>query len=148
MMRLTLDYPPAWLGGFALAGWMIGRLAPHGPGWLADAGLPVVLAGAALMAWAGLTLVRARTTVDPHGQPSRLVTTGPFRLSRNPIYLADALILAGLCLAFRAPLAAPPLVAGFVAVISVRFIPHEERRLARAFPAAFAAYRLRTRRWL
>lgn len=147
-MRLTADYPPIWLGGFALAGWTVGRVAPHGPDWLAGAGLPVALAGVALMVWAAMTLVRARTTVDPHGQPSRLVTRGPFRLSRNPIYLADALILAGLCLAFRAPLAALPLVAGFVATISARFIPAEEGRLAQAFPEAFATYRQRTRRWV
>ncbi|WP_207099711.1 methyltransferase family protein [Paracoccus shandongensis] len=147
-MRLTADYPPIWLAGFVVAGWAVGRVAPHGPGRLAGAGLPVVLAGVALMAWAGLTLVRARTTVDPHGQPSQLVTSGPFRLSRNPIYLADALVLAGACLAFHAPLAAPPLVAGFVAVIRARFIGPEEQRLARAFPGAFAAYRQRTRRWL
>lgn len=147
-MRLTADYPPIWLGGFVLAGWAVGRVAPHGPDWLAAAGLPVALAGLALMVWAALTLVRARTTVDPHGEPSQLVTSGPFRLSRNPIYLADALILAGASLAFHAPLAALPLVAGFVAVISTRFIGTEEQRLALAFPDAFAAYRQRTRRWL
>lgn len=147
-MRLTADHPPIWLAGLGLAGWAVGRVAPHGPDRLAAAGLPVVLAGVALMIWAVLTLVRARTTVDPHGRPSRLVTSGPFRLSRNPIYLADALILAGACLAFHAPLAAPPLVAGFAAIVSARFVASEEQRLARAFPQAFAAYRQRTRRWL
>ncbi|MTD99575.1 isoprenylcysteine carboxylmethyltransferase family protein [Paracoccus sp. YIM 132242] len=147
-MRVTADYPPVWLAGFVLAGWLAGRLAPHGPGWLAGWGLPLVLLGLVVMLWAGAMLVRGRTTVDPYGQPRHLVTTGPFRLSRNPIYLADALILAGLCLAFRAPLAAPPLVAGFVAVISARFIRAEEDRLARAFPEAFAAYRQRTHPWL
>lgn len=147
-MRVTADYPPVWLGGFALAGALAGQVAPHGPAWLAGCGLPLALAGVALMLWAGWTMIRARTTVDPHGQPRHLVTTGPFRLSRNPIYLADAVILAGLCLAFRAPLATVPLVAGFVAVVSARFIHPEEQRLARLFPQAFAAYRRRTRRWL
>lgn len=147
-MRVTADYPPIWLAGLGLAGWLAGRVAPHGPGWLAGWGLPLALLGLALMLWAAWTMLRAHTTVDPHGQPRHLVTTGPFRLSRNPIYLADALILAGLCLAFRAPLAALPLVAGFVAVISARFIGPEEARLAHAFPEAFAAYRQRTRRWI
>ena len=147
-MKLTADYPKIWLALFVLAGWLAGRLAPHGPGWLAGWGLVLALAGMALMIWAGWTMRRAQTTVDPHGQPRHLVTTGPFRLSRNPIYLADAVILAGLCLAFRAPLATVPLVAGFVAVVSARFIHPEEQRLARLFPQAFAAYRRRTRRWL
>lgn len=147
-MRLTADYPPIWLGGFALAGWLTGRFVPHGPDWLARMGSGAVLAGLTLMLWAGWTMVRARTTVDPFGQPHRLVTWGPFRWSRNPIYLGDAIVLAGLCLAFRAPLAAPLLVAGFVAVISARFIAPEEHRLARIFPDPFAAYRERTRRWI
>ncbi|WP_165455687.1 methyltransferase family protein [Paracoccus subflavus] len=147
-MRLTADYPPIWLAGFGLVGWLAGRLAPHGPDWVAIWGWAMVVVGVMLMAWAVWTLHRARTTVDPHGKPSSLVTSGPFRLSRNPIYLADALILAGLCLAFRAPLAVPPLVAGFVAVISIRFIRNEEQRLARAFPDAFKTYCQQTRRWL
>lgn len=147
-MRLTADYPKIWLAGFVLAGWLAGRLAPHGPGWLAGWGPVLALAGLALMVWAGWVMRRAHTTVDPHGQPRHLVTSGPFRLSRNPIYVADAMILAGFCLAFRAPLAAVLLVADFVLVISARFIPHEEQRLARSFPDAFAAYRQRTRRWL
>ena len=147
-MKLTADYPKIWLALFVLAGWLAGRLAPHGPGWLAGWGLVLALAGLALMIWAGWTMRRAQPTVDPHGPPRHLVTSGPFRLSRNPIYVADAMILAGLCLAFRAPLAALPLVAGFVLVISARFIPHEEQRLAQAFPEAFATYRQRTRRWL
>ena len=147
-MRLTADYPKIWLAGFALAGWLAGKIAPHGPDWLRGLGLVGVIAGLALMGWAGWTMRQARTTVDPHGQPHQLVTWGPFRLSRNPIYLADALILAGLCLVFRAPLIALPLLVGFLAVISTRFIPAEEGRLARAFPEGFARYCLQTRRWL
>lgn len=148
MMRLTADYPKVWLAGFALAAWLAGQVAPHGSDWLPGWGLAGVMAGLALMGWAGWTMRQARTTVDPHGQPNQLVTWGPFRLSRNPIYLADALILAGLCLVFHSPLAALPLVAGFVAVISARFIPAEEERLAHAFPEAFARYCRQTRRWL
>lgn len=147
-MRLTADYPPVWLAGFAAAGWVVGRIAPHGPDWQSGPGWALVAAGAVLMAWAAGTMARARTTVIPHEQPSRLVTAGPFAVTRNPIYLADVLVLTGLCLVFGAPLAALPLAAGFVAVISARFIQPEEARLAAAFPEAFAAYRRRVRRWL
>ncbi|WP_295047147.1 isoprenylcysteine carboxylmethyltransferase family protein [uncultured Paracoccus sp.] len=147
-MRLTGDYPKLWLAAFVLAGWVTGRIWPHGPGVLRVWGLAAAAVGLALMIWAGWTMRGARTTVDPHGQPRALVTAGPFSLSRNPIYLADAMILAGLCLAFHAPLAALPLTAGFVAVISARFIVQEEQRLLDVFPDAFAAYRRHTRRWL
>jgi len=92
-------------------------------------------------------MARHRTTVIPRRQPAAIVTTGVFRLSRNPIYLGDALILAGLVLWFDVPVAAP-LVCLFVATIRKRFILHEESGLRTAFPEQFAAYAARTRRWI
>lgn len=147
-MRLTADYPPVWLAGFAAIGWAIGRLAPHGPAWLAPLGALMVVLALALMGLAAWRMGRARTTIDPHGAPSRLVTDGVFALSRNPIYLADAAILAGLCLWWQAPVAAIGLVPGFVTVVTRRFIRPEEARLAALFPAEFAIYRREVRRWL
>ncbi|MCF3974644.1 methyltransferase family protein [Paracoccus salsus] len=147
-MRLTADYPPVWLAGFAAAGWLVGRVVPHGPSWQVWPGRMLVAAGLLLMVAAAAALLRRRTTVDPHGQPRALVTGGIFARSRNPIYLGDAVILTGLCLIFDAPLAAPILVPGFVAIISRRFIAVEERRLAAAFGTGFADYRSRTRRWI
>lgn len=147
-MRLTADYPPVWLAAFAGLGWLAGRIAPHGPPGQTGIGWGLVAAGLALMVAAAWRMLRHRTTVDPHGQPRALVTDGIFGLSRNPIYLGDALILIGLCLIFHAPLTVPILLPVFVAVISRRFIMVEEARLAAAFPADFAAYRSRTRRWI
>lgn len=147
-MRLTLDYPPVWLAGFVGSAWAAGRLWPHGPAGQSVAGWGLVGLALALMLAAILTMARRRTTVDPHGQPSALVTSGAFALSRNPIYLADALMLAGFCLIFDAPLAAILLVPLFAAVITRRFILPEEARLHAAFADRFAAYRSRTRRWI
>lgn len=147
-MRLTLDYPPVWLAGFAALAWGSGRLLPHGPGWLVWPGGALVAAGVILMGVAALQMHRHRTTIDPHGQPSALVTSGVFGLSRNPIYLADALILAGLCLCLQVPIVALALVPGFMLVVRRRFIANEEARLAEAFPREFAAYRQRSRRWI
>lgn len=147
-MRLTLDYPPVWLAGCAGLTWITGRLLPHGPDWLRLPGWLLIGAGLALMLIAALTLLWQGTTVDPHGQPRSLVTHGIFSLSRNPIYLGDALILAGLCLVWQAPLAGLLLVPGFMVVIDRRFIAREEARLRQLFPQAFAAYAARTRRWI
>lgn len=146
-MKPTLDYPPVWLAGFAALAWAIGRLMPmpvpsgRACGWL------LLVAGVVLLLAACVQMLSRRTTLDPHGAPSALVTGGLYRLSRNPIYLADALILAGLALLWKAPLALL-LVPVFAAVITRRFIRPEEARLMARFPDAFPAYAARTRRWL
>lgn len=144
-----LDIPPVWLALFLGLGWAIARLLPvdvfGGPGRVAGALL--VLGGLGLMAAAVLQMARHRTTVIPHRQPAALVTDGIFRLSRNPIYLGDALILAGAMLWWRSSLGLL-LVPVFMALIQRRFILAEETRLAAAFGTAFAAWSTRTRRWI
>ncbi|MFV0301204.1 MAG: methyltransferase family protein [Paracoccus sp. (in: a-proteobacteria)] len=144
---LTADYPPLWTLGFAIAIWIAGRILPSGADLLVLVGWLMVLAALALMLWAVGHFRRAQTTVNPHGQPSALVTGGPFRFSRNPIYLGDALLLAGLCLALRA-LPALILIPLFVRIVNRRFIAPEEARLAAAFPRDYPDYARRTRRWL
>lgn len=145
--RISADYPPLWLLVFSVGTWIIGRVLPSGADLLVAVGWLLVLAGLALMAWASVHFRRARTTINPHGQPASLITGGPFQLSRNPIYLADAMVLAGFCLAWRA-LPALVLVPVFIWIINRRFIIPEEARLTAAFPDAYPAYQARVRRWL
>lgn len=146
-MRMTLDYPPVWLAGFAAAAWLAGEALPLRLPLARAAGWALIAAGVLLIAAAAAQMLARRTTLDPHGVPSTLVTQGVFRFSRNPIYLADVLILTGLCLAWDAA-AALPLVPAFATIITRRFIRPEEARLAAAFPQAFAHWSARTRRWL
>ena len=79
-------------------------------------------------------------------EASQLVATGIFARSRNPIYLGMALILLGWVLRLDAPLALP-LLPVFVWILERRFILPEEEALRRRFPADFARYESRTRRW-
>lgn len=144
---MTLDYPPVWTALFAVVIWLIGRFLPSGAGLLVAVGWLIVLASVALMIWAAVYFKRAATSINPHGQPTALITGGPFRWSRNPIYLADVLLLIGLCLAFRA-LPALLLIPIFIAILKRRFIIPEEARLTAAFPVDFAAYAKRVHRWL
>lgn len=144
---LSLDYPPIWTALFALLIWLIGRALPSGAALLVAVGWLIVLAALALMVWAAVYFKRAATSINPHGQPTALITGGPFNWSRNPIYLADALLLIGLCLALRA-LPALLLIPIFISVLTRRFIIPEEARLTAAFPVDFAAYAKRVRRWL
>lgn len=144
----ALDLPPVWLALALALAYGVARLwpMPEVPA-LGLAGRALVLVGAGLMGAAVAQMVLRRTTFIPRRDPSALVTGGVFRLSRNPIYLADATILLGLILHWGA-WPALPLVPAFASLITRRFIRGEEARLAAAFGADFAAYRARTRRWL
>ncbi|PPB81868.1 protein-S-isoprenylcysteine O-methyltransferase Ste14 [Albidovulum inexpectatum] len=146
-MAKEVDFPPVWLAGFAFAGWLIGLLWPVQFAWNAVIGMVLVVLAVVLMGLAALQMLFARTTVIPRRDPSALVTGGVFRLTRNPIYLADAVLLTGLYFGWNALLALP-LVAVFMWVIDRRFIRDEEERLARQFGEEFEAYRATTRRWL
>ncbi|MCX8507961.1 MAG: isoprenylcysteine carboxylmethyltransferase family protein, partial [Rhodobacteraceae bacterium] len=96
---------------------------------------------------AALQMVWVRTSVIPGRDPTQLLTGGLFGLSRNPIYLGDALLLAGLSLGWGALLALP-LVPLFMALISKRFILPEEARLAALFGQDYEDYKNHTRRWI
>jgi protein-S-isoprenylcysteine O-methyltransferase Ste14 len=145
-----LDIPPVWLAAALALAWQIGRLDPlHlslGQAGQFLAGL-LIGAGLVLMVLAVIEMRKFRTTVVPHMEAAHLVTSGIFKRTRNPIYLGDALILAGLILRWEAVLALP-VVPLFVWVIERRFILAEEARLARKFGNAFGAYMRDTRRWI
>ena len=89
----------------------------------------------------------AKTDIDPFGSPSVLKTEGWFRVSRNPMYLGMASVLLGVALLLRTT--SPFLVVpAFVALLTMRFIRHEEATLTRTFGTPYEEYRRRTRRWL
>lgn len=149
-MRM-IDIPPVWLLGTALLAWAQARLLPLGlslDGWFTDLLSGVLIgAGIILAILAVAEFRRFKTTVIPHQMPTSMVQTGIFKFSRNPIYLGDVLILAGLILRFDAVLSLL-LIPVFVWVLERRFILPEEDRLLRAFRADFARYERRTRRWI
>lgn len=102
---------------------------------------------AATLFWGIWALNQANTPSEPNQEPTAIVTGGPFRYSRNPMYLS--LIIMGVawaCLVssgwFLASTAAVFLLLNFVV------IPREETALTRRFPQAFAEWSVRTRRWL
>lgn len=147
-MVREVDYPPVWLAAFALLAWIASHVVPMPWAPLQIAGGILVLVGLALMVGAAVQMMMARTTVIPRRDPSRLLTGGLFALSRNPIYLADAVLLTGLCLYWAAPWAAPILVPAFITLINRRFIGAEEERLAALYGPAFRRYESQTRRWI
>lgn len=146
-----LDMPPVWLAGCIALAWVQARYLAFGlgfgGGWADLLGGLLVGGGVVLMALAFAEFRRHATTVIPHNTPSALIQSGIFARTRNPIYLGDALILAGLILRFDAVLALV-LVPVFVWVIERRFIVPEEDRMRRAFRADFARYEQKVRRWV
>ncbi|WP_241741460.1 methyltransferase family protein [Paragemmobacter straminiformis] len=148
-MPLTLDLPPLWLCLFLGVVWLMGQalaLPLFGVTGTALAGGILALA-LGLMLLALREMMRARTTFIPHRAPAHLVQSGVFRLSRNPIYLGDALVLLAAILWLDVPLALP-LLPLFMLVIRERFIRDEEARLRAAFGAEFDEWATRVRRWL
>lgn len=146
-----IDMPPVWLALFIALAWGQATYYPMGLSfgytWAGLLGGVLVGGGLVLMALAFAEFRKARTTVIPHNTPSALIQSGIFSRTRNPIYLGDALVLAGLILRFDAVLALP-LVPIFVWVIERRFIVPEEGRMRREFRKTFALYEKKVRRWV
>ncbi len=143
-----LDWPPVWTAGAVVLAWGGGWLMPWPVlGVMGQVfGAVLVLAGLGLMVAAVQEMRRAKTTIVPRRQPSALVTSGIFEWSRNPIYLGDALIVAGAMLWFSVPWALP-MVGVFGWLLRVRFIDGEEQRLTEGFGAEFGLWAARTGRW-
>jgi protein-S-isoprenylcysteine O-methyltransferase Ste14 len=144
----AIDIPPSWLALHLGAAWLLSYVSPGVFGLAGDrAGKVLVVIGVLIMAGAILQMTLHHTTVIPRRNPSALVTSGLFSLSRNPIYLGDLLILVGAVLWLDAILALP-LALTFPWLIQTRFIRDEEARLTAAFGPEFDFWATRTRRWL
>jgi len=146
----VIDLPPVWMLGFLAVIWAQAKLwnpfdfqNPNATlaGWVLIV-LAVLLSG-----WAALQFLIKRTSIVPRNKPSALIAEGPYRLSRNPIYLADAMIILGWALLMGSAIGLI-LVPVFMGVITTRFIIGEEAGLKAAHPDSQAAFFRKTRRWL
>ncbi|MDE2516029.1 MAG: isoprenylcysteine carboxylmethyltransferase family protein [Rhodospirillales bacterium] len=146
----VLPWPPMLYGAAILLAILAERLIPLAialPWAVRAAGGALTLLGVACDLWAVATLHGARTTILPHRAATRLITHGPFRFTRNPIYVGNTIAMIGLGVAFAAPWV---IVFGLVAAILVDrlAIRREEAHLAARFGAVWAQYCRRTPRWL
>jgi protein-S-isoprenylcysteine O-methyltransferase Ste14 len=87
------------------------------------------------------------TTLYPFSQPSKLVTCGLFRYTRNPMYLGLTVFLTGIWLLLGS-LTPGVFVAAFVLVADHWYIAYEEKQLLALFGVDYAAYQSRTPRWI
>ncbi len=146
IIRPPIAWAVAVLAGLALD-WLVPlpflpQAAPAG--WI---GGPVFLLALALLAWAATTITRAGSNVPTSRPVTTIVESGPYRFTRNPIYLAMMLGLIGLALAFDTVWLLAMLVP-FALVIRFGVVAREEAYLERRFGDVYRRYRARVRRWL
>lgn len=110
-------------------------------------GLALIAVSAAGLRWAFVTMRRAETTASPNKPASRLITAGPFRFSRNPIYVAMTGVYLGVALLANTVWLLLLLIP-LLLVMQFGVIRREERYLAARFGEDYAAYRAAVRCWL
>ncbi len=147
-----VPWPPIILASVVAAAILLGYLAPLPWPGLDDTparaiGLGVGAAGVVLLIWSIMTLRFHDTTMLPDAGATHLVSSGPYRRFRNPIYLADAMMLLGVAeLTKNVWLVIAAAV--FAALVNWLAILPEERHLARRFGQAYLDYKAKSRRWI
>ncbi len=140
--------PPVLVGGVLALGWGAHLFLPLvlGPP-LPNFGMLVVFLGIALIGWALLALVQAGNDPRPDRPDAALVVAGPFRFSRNPIYLGFLVVVLGFALRWGD-------LWGWLALLVCHLaldrlvVAKEEAYLTTRFGDAYEAYRKRVRRWV
>lgn len=143
--------PPLLFGlplaaALALHHWVLPLPLPRWPG-TGPVGIATVGLGVTFSLSGAATVLAHRTTLAPHHPVSRLVTSGPFRISRNPMYTGHAVALVGAALWSGSwwPLLVTPLCM----LLTRRWvIDPEEAYLTTRFGDDYQQYRARVRRWL
>lgn len=147
-----VPWPPIIFLAAIVAGWLLQRAWPLAWPGLNDApakaiGWGFVVAGFGVAIWALATMLRSSAEFRPHAEATVLITSGPYRRFRNPMYLGYVLILLGLSdmsqniwIAIMTPL--------FAAAVTWLAILPEERHLEAKFGPAYREYKAGSRRWL
>jgi protein-S-isoprenylcysteine O-methyltransferase Ste14 len=110
-------------------------------------GFPLIVVGIILNLWTDRLFKKMNTTVKPFKDPKAFLTSGPFRISRHPMYLGMTSILLGISIiqgiiiTFLFPIL-------FVIIMEFLFIPFEENNLDRIFGLEYSDYKKKVRRWI
>ena len=146
IIRPPLAWGLAVIAGLALNSFVPWPFLPADvpAGWL---GALVFVLALALFAWAIVTMTKAGSNVPTNRPTTTIVESGPYRFTRNPIYLGMFLGLVGVALAFDNLWLLVTLVP-FALIIRYGVVAREEAYLDRKFGEVYRGYRSRVRRWL
>lgn len=112
-----------------------------------DLGYALTVAGTVFAAWALATFLSSRTTPIPNRPARALVTSGPYRLSRNPMYIGVSVVLVGAALVANTVWLVAVLPPVWFVLTRYVIVP-EEAYLTRRFGDDYRAFLARTRRWI
>lgn len=146
----VMVFPPVLYVGTLLLGLLLNYFWPahlFPMRWVRVAGAVLVVASGMIAHWAQKTMRRAGTNVLPSQPSLAIVTAGPFRFTRNPIYVANAFVYLGLTLILNTlwPIV---LFGPMLFALNWGIIRREERYLEAKFGAAYLDYKARVRRWI
>jgi protein-S-isoprenylcysteine O-methyltransferase Ste14 len=145
-------FPPPLIYVIALLiSWLLNHLVQirvGGPPLTWVCGGALILAGVVLALFARFEFARAGTSVMPILPTTALVTTGPFRLSRNPMYVSLTLMYLGIGIVLNMIVWALVLLVLVLLMMHIYVIAREERYLERIFGQEYLEYKSRVRRWL
>lgn len=143
--------PPVLYLGTLATGFVLGAIRPitafPSPMFLRVLGVLLLVLSGVIVRWAFITMQRSQAHITRSDGPAALVVRGPFRYSRNPIYVAmTGLYLGGAFLADSAWLLL--LLVPLLAVMQWGVVLREERLLEARFGDAYRLYKRTTPRWL
>ncbi len=110
-------------------------------------GIILIGFGVLMNLWADHLFKKHFTTVKPYERPSTLITSGPFQITRHPMYLGMFTILCGVSVLFgSAMVLIVPVI--FVLLMEILFIRHEEQTMEQTFGGEYTVYKKRIHRWI
>ena len=145
----VIVFPPALLLGTILLSVLLNLIWPlyfTPMAWMKVAGGLLFILGGFLAGWGRRTMVRAGTNVPPHKPTLAVVTNGPFRFTRNPLYCGGTVAYIGLSVGFNL-IWALILMVPMLWVLNWGIVRREERYLEKKFGDSYLAYKARVPRW-
>lgn len=112
--------------------------------WL---GFLFLIIGGVLNIWADQIFKKSQTTIKPSEKPTTFIQTGPYKFSRNPMYLGVSSLLLGIGFILGSVTSFVGFIL-FIILIEVIFIPEEEKNLQAQFGEEYEAYKQKVRRWI